>query len=62
MAFYIYNIIIYLTLLILIFKNDDLKLTDKHLKKLQKNLNDISYFIINKKSMIRYCMLILINI
>ena len=34
---------------------------DKHLKKLQKNLNGMSYFIINKKSMVGHHMLALVN-
>jgi len=60
-AFNIHSVIIHSAFLILISKNDNLKLTSEHLKKLQKNLNSVSYFIIDKKSMIGHHMLALVD-
>jgi len=60
-AFNIRDVIIHSALSILISKNDDLELTGERLKKLQKNLNGMSYFIINEKSMVRRRMLALVD-
>ncbi len=58
-AFNIHGVTIHSALLILINKNYDL--TGERLKKLQKNLSGVSYFIIDEKSMVGRRMLALLD-